>query len=107
MASHILQFTFVGIEGFEWPYAYFPTSEIDPITLHHLYWEGVWALSEHGFNAYMAICDGAQCNRGFILSHFTNELAAVESEFTTTNPCTGEPHVFMMDPSVSSHLLYM
>jgi len=66
MATHILQFTFVGIEGFEWPFAYFPTSEVDPVSLHHLYWDSVWTLSEYGFNTYASICDGAQCNRSFI-----------------------------------------
>lgn len=76
MASHILQFSFVGIEGFEWPIGYFPTAEIDPVTLQHIYWEGVWALSELGFETFMAVCDGAQCNSSFILNHFGSTDAA-------------------------------
>lgn len=101
MASHILQFSFVGIEGFEWPIGYFPTAEIDPVTLQHIYWDGVWALSEHGFETFMAVCDGAQCNRSFIINHFGSVDAAISAGFVCRNPCTGSSHVFMMDPSVS------
>jgi len=94
LATHILQFTFVGIEGFEWPFAYFPTSEVDPVP-------PVLGFSEYGFNTYASICVGAQCNRSFIVSHFGSIEAAIQGDFTVSNPCTGEPHVFIMDPSVS------
>jgi hypothetical protein len=33
MATRILQFTFVGYEGIEFPVAYYPTAQVDPVTL--------------------------------------------------------------------------
>ena len=35
------------------------------------------------------------------MSHFGSIEAAIQGDFTVSNPCTGEPHVFIMDPSVS------
>lgn len=102
MATHILQFTFVGCEGFEFPVAYYPTAQVDPVTLFHTYWEMVKTLQEIKFYVNMAICDGAQANRAFIALHFKSEEDATASMFTTMNPYSGEPHSFMMDPSVST-----
>ena len=101
MATHILQFTFTGCEGFEFPVAYYPTAQVDPITLFHLYWDIVYALQQTNFHVHLAICDGAQANRAFISMHFENDEDAVSSQFTTKNPYSGEPHSFMMDSSVS------
>jgi hypothetical protein len=96
-----LQFTFVGIEGFEFPVAYYPTAQVDPITLFHLYWDIVCSLLERNFDVHMGICDGAQANRAFIQLHFDSDEDAINSKFTTTNPYSGRPHSFMMDSSVS------
>ena len=52
----------------------------------------------------MSVCDGAQANRSFIINHFGSEEGAVSQHFTIPNLVTGEPHVFMMDPSVSKML---
>lgn len=101
MATHILQFTFVGCEGFEFPVAYYPTAQVDPVTLFHLYWDIIYGLQQVNFFVHMAICDGAQANRAFIAMHFQDEKHAVSSSFTTTNPYSGHPHSFMMDSSVS------
>ena len=38
---------------------------------------------------------------GHSLSHFGSIETAIQGDFTVSNPCTGEPHVFLMDPSVS------
>lgn len=51
----------------------------------------------------MAICDGAQANRSFIQSHFNSAEDAIGQNFTTTNIYTGEPLIFMVDPSVSTN----
>ena len=100
MATHILQFTFVGCELFEFPVAY-PTAQVDPVRLFHLYWEIVKNLQEIKFYVHMAICDGAQANKAFIALHFDGKEHCIASKFTTTNPYSGEPHSFMMDSSVS------
>ena len=92
---------FIGSTGFKFPICYFPTIEVDPITLYHQFWSAVFDLGEFGFKVLLAICDGAQANRTFIQCHF-NEEDAVAQDFATTNIYTGEPLVFMVDPSVSS-----
>ncbi len=102
MAMHVLQFVFHSCDGtFQFPYAYFPTAKLTGSTLAELYWDGISALLHNGFNAHMAICDGGQANRSFILLHFDSEEQAEASQYTTINPYNGEDHVFMMDPSVS------
>ena len=101
LATHILQFTFVGCEGFEFPVAYYTTAQVDPVTLFHMYWDIIYALQQITFYVHMAICDGAKANRVFIAMHFQDENDALSSSFTTTNPYSGHPHSFMMDSSVS------
>jgi hypothetical protein len=91
---------FIGSTGFKFLIFYFPTIEVDPTTLYHQFWNAVFDLGEFGFKVLLAICDGAQANRTFVQSHF-NEENAVAEQFTTTNIYTGEPLVFMVDPSVS------
>ena len=91
---------FIGSTGFKFLICYFPTIEVDPTTLYHQFWNAVFDLGEFGFKVLLAICDGAQANRTFVQSHF-NEENAVAEQFTTTNIYTGEPLVFMVDPSVS------
>ena len=105
MATHILQFTFVGCEGFEFPVAYYPTATVDPVTLFQLYWDIVYALQQTKFYIHMAICDGVQANMTFIVMHFDDESHAVASNFTTTNPYDGLQHSFMMDSSVGYFLV--
>ena len=100
MATHVLQFVFNGMDGFHFPFAYFPTSQINAQSLFLLYWDSVYALEEAGFHTHLCICDGAQANRTFIRNHFPNDEAAVDAKFTAPNLVTGEPHTFMMDPSV-------
>lgn len=102
VATHILQFTFNGCEGFHFPVAYWPTSQINASSLFNIYWEVVFALHQHGFYVNMCVCDGAQANRSFILHHFKDEEAAILANFTTINLVTGQNHIFMMDPSVST-----
>jgi len=49
---------------------------------------------------YWCVLDGADCNRQFIKIHFKNK-DPVERKFMTTNPYTGEPMIFIMDPKVN------
>lgn len=101
IASHVLQFTYNACEGnFQYPFCYYPTTKLNGASLADVYWEGIAALRNNGFHAYMGICDGGQANRTLILLHFESESDAINKQFTVENPYTGEPHVFMMDPSV-------
>lgn len=45
-------------------------------------------------------CDGGSANRSFIKLHFSGKDPMTE-KFTTINPYTREPLVFLMDPYVS------
>jgi hypothetical protein len=103
IATHLLQFMFIGSTGFKFPVCYFPTIEVDPTTLYHQFWNAIFDLGELGFKVLLAICDGAQVNRTFIQCHFDG-VDAVKENFTTTNIYTGEPLVFMVDPSVSFYI---
>lgn len=108
MASHILQFTYHGCEGqFQYPFCYYPTAKLTGAAMVDLYWEGVAALLHNGFNPVMAICDGGQANRSLIAMHFSSNDDAIDKHFTTKNPYTGDSHVFMMDPSVSTDKFYL
>ena len=91
---------FIGSTGFKFPICYFPTIEVDPTTLYHQFWNAVFDLGEFDFKVLLAIWDGAQANRTFIQWYFNEDT--VEQQFTTTNIYTGEPLVFMVDPSVST-----
>jgi hypothetical protein len=106
VATHLLQFMFIGSTGFKCPICYFPTIEVDPITLYHKFWDVVFNLGEYGFKVLLAVCDGAQANRTFIQCHFAG-LDAIKEKFTTTNMYTGEPLVFIVDPSVSFIMSYI
>ncbi|XP_072016218.1 uncharacterized protein [Amphiura filiformis] len=88
VATHILQFTFNGVEGFHFPFAYWPTTQIKAEALFPLYWDAVFALNQKGFFVHMAICDGAQANRSFIINQFESSEAAVEANFTISNLVT-------------------
>ena len=98
----MLQFTFNSCEGsFQYPFSFYPTANLSGAEICDIYWDGIAALLQYGFNAAMGICDGGQSNRSFIMLHFESEEDAFRRKFVTTNPYNGEPHAFMMDPSVS------
>eukprot|EP00112_Aurelia_sp_Birch-Aquarium-sp1_P011554 Seg2427.7 transcript_id=Seg2427.7/GoldUCD/mRNA.D3Y31 product="hypothetical protein" protein_id=Seg2427.7/GoldUCD/D3Y31 len=99
LSTHVLQFTFFSAENFIFPIAFYPTANLDGVALYDMYWNCIRALLLHGFNSHMAVCDGGQANRTFILLHFENEEHAIRSSFVTTNRYNGESHIFMMDPS--------
>ncbi len=71
-----------------------------------LYWKCVSVLSEWDFVVHMAVCDGGQSNRQFILLHFESEQDALDKKFTIFSERTGALHSFMMDQSVSLLLVY-
>ena len=74
VASHILQFMFIGSTGFKFPCCYFPTVEVDARTLYHTFWDVVFDLHEYGFDVNLCICDGAEANRSFIKYHFEQDI---------------------------------
>ncbi|XP_070571398.1 uncharacterized protein [Ptychodera flava] len=97
IASHVLQMVFLGNSGFRFPFAHFPTHEVDAPSLYIVFWQAVKWLKRGGFHALYACCDGGQANRSFIRMHF-KEKDPIKEQFTTRNLVTREPFVFFMDP---------
>jgi len=50
MASHVLQFLYSGFNGFRFPIAHFPTTQVKANELHFLFWESIKMLNMYGFN---------------------------------------------------------
>ncbi|KAK3709452.1 hypothetical protein QZH41_017498, partial [Actinostola sp. cb2023] len=98
LASHVLQFIFLGDNGFRFPIAQFPSGGCTATDLFYMFWEGVKHLLETGFTVYYCILDGAEVNRQFIKLHFSDESEAVTKAFVGHNVYNGDPMVFLMDP---------
>ena len=103
IASHVLQFIFVGNNGFRIPVCHFPTKEVDPATLMFLFWRVVGWLGSGGFKVQYACLDGGSANRSFVLAHFRKSMdVAVAHKFAALNLHTGGSMVFIFDPWVST-----
>ena len=105
LASHVLQFVFLGNTGFRFPFAHWPTKEVDPSTLYIIFWKAVFWLLKAAFKVRYCCCDGGEANRSFIKLHFKDKDPFKEL-FTITNPYTKEPLYFILDFAVS-YLLYI
>ncbi|KAK3726529.1 hypothetical protein QZH41_015565 [Actinostola sp. cb2023] len=99
LATHILQFLFLGNTGFRFPVCHFATTEASSINLFESFWECVDTLDMYGFTVRLCICDGAGVNRKFVSMHFDDNNKAEEALFTTISPCSGKSLTFVMDPS--------
>ena len=97
VASHILQFIFVGNEGFRFPFAFFPTKEATPSALLVNVLQAINALNSNNFDTIYLCFDGGESNRKLI-SIMTADPSA--TDYTVLNRVTGEPLVLMMDPQV-------
>ena len=73
LASHVLQFVFLGNTGFRFPFAHWPTKEVDPSTLYIIFWKAVFWLLKAGFKVRYCCCDGGEANRSFIKLHFKDK----------------------------------
>jgi hypothetical protein len=49
MASHVLQFLYLGFNRFWFPIAHFPTTQVKTSELHFLFWESIKMLNMYGF----------------------------------------------------------
>lgn len=98
VASHVLQFLYLGNEGFRFPFAYYPTCEASPADLYHKFWEAAMILEANGFNVIYGCFDGGENNRSFVKMQIPDPWACC---FTAYSLSSGEPFVFLMDSSVS------
>ena len=70
LATHVLQFIFLGFNGFRFPFAHFPTTQTTASELHFMFWEAVKMLNMYGFTVCFSSQDGAQVNRDFVNMFF-------------------------------------
>ncbi|XP_078575154.1 uncharacterized protein LOC144861252 [Branchiostoma floridae x Branchiostoma japonicum] len=98
MATHIFQMAFKGCEGFFFPFAWYPTTEIAPINIFHHHWDSVFHLQQHGFFTHACLCDGGQANRDFMIGHFGSKEEAIAQHFTIHNLYGEGNYSFIMDP---------
>lgn len=49
LGKHVLQFVFLGLTGFRFPFAHFKRDQIQGYDLHMLFWEAVDRLQMFGF----------------------------------------------------------
>lgn len=49
LATHVLQFVFLGDSGFRFPVAQFPSGGLSASALFFIFWEGVKKMLETGF----------------------------------------------------------
>jgi hypothetical protein len=106
LATHVLQFVFLGHTGFRFPFAHWPTTEASATSLYTHFWKAVYWLLQGGFIVHYCCCDGGSANRSFVKLHFKDKDPFAE-KFTTINPYTGDQLVFILDPYVSSLITYM
>ncbi|XP_052250781.1 uncharacterized protein LOC127857994 isoform X1 [Dreissena polymorpha] len=65
LGTHVLQFIFLGLTGFRFPFGHFITNNVAAYDIHTLFWEAVVSLSMYGFSTSFTFMDGAQSNRTF------------------------------------------
>jgi hypothetical protein len=97
LGTHALQFVFLGVNGFRFPFAHFISDGIQGPELYPLFWEAVDRLRRFGFKAVYTCMDGAQSNRTFM--HINT---SAEKSFITNCPCNLDTMVFLMD---SKHVI--
>ena len=85
MATHGLQYMYVGFNGFRWPVVYYGSDNVNGHSIYLTLWPLVDQLLSFGFHAHGAIMDGSSNNRQFTrLVIDTN--SARTTMYTTTNP---------------------
>ena len=91
MAKYILQFIFLGFDGFRFPIAYFPSLGANAPELYMNVWNAISEMSQYEFQVQYVCFDGASSNRAFQMMHFENIADAIDKNFTTVNPfCPSE-----------------
>ncbi|MES9902010.1 MAG: hypothetical protein ABW168_04915 [Sedimenticola sp.] len=93
LGTHALQFVFLGITGFRFPFAHFITDGVQAPELYSLFWEAVDKLHMFGFKTLYTCMDGAQCNRTFMKYNVGDS----STTYKTPCPCYAGDVIFMMD----------
>jgi len=80
LATHVLQFVFLGFTGFRFPFAHFASTTASATDMYILLWKAVNMLSMFGFKIEYISTDGGQSNR--------NLLKLLIPEFNSALPST-------------------
>ena len=93
IATNVTQFFFKSLfTSFSFPCAYFFTRSVTSEQINEMFWAGIYALHEFGFEVLLACADGASYNRTFF------NMNSVGSPWKGSNPFTNEPIFFLSDP---------
>ena len=96
MAKYVLQFVYLGFDGFRFPIAYFPSDGANAPELYLNIWNMISALGQYGFSIKYACFDGGSSKRAFQLMHFANKEDAMEKNFTTLNPFSQNENITLI-----------
>lgn len=104
LATHCLQFTFHGYQGFRWPVAYYASN---PATTYQLYvniWECIDVLNEYRFEIDYIMFDGATTNRCLTKLLLGTDLRA--SNFLVTDIFAIIQDIFFRNNILSSRSIH-
>ena len=83
LATHVLQFLYLGLNGFRFPFACFPVTQTKAGNLHFLFWEAIKILNVYDFKVLFLSMDGAQTNRDFMKMFFFSDTSPLSENFAT------------------------
>ena len=84
LATHVLQFVFIGYTGYRWPVCHYPTNQAKAIDLYINVWQIIVKLLKYDFHVEYICMDGAVQNRQLMYMHFSHE-EAVTSNYSIPN----------------------
>ena len=65
MASHYLQYVYVGFNGFQWPVARYSTNNANGHSIFCTFWPLLDTLHSYGFNVHGVLMEGSNNNCQF------------------------------------------
>ena len=92
MASHYIQYVYVGLNGFRWPVAYYGTNNVNGHSIYLTFWSLIDELHGYGFNVHAVLMDGSNNNRQFcrLLVKPQNACAL---KYRASDPYKGSRHL--------------
>ena len=94
--THVLQFLFLSVTGFRFPFAHFITDQITASKLYSIFWKSVQLLWSLGFKVVYTCMDGAVANRSF-MHQCMGKYNIANNVFKTLNPVMAGEVIFIMD----------
>jgi len=94
IANHVLQLQFLGLTGFRFPLAHFPTTQATAPEINVVFWKCVAMLQSYGFTVMYSSIDGASTNRAFMKMNVTSTTNMIAH-----SPVSSKKLVFIMDYS--------